>query len=83
MQQHSYTYQSDFAKKYFAQGFEEGIKEGIKEGQQKVLSKLLVRKFGELPDWAQQRLRAASDADIERWLERVLVAGTLDDVFAD
>jgi hypothetical protein len=47
------------------------------------LRKQLGRKFGELPDWAQQRLRAASVADIERWIDRVLVAGTLDEVFAD
>lgn len=38
---------------------------------------------GELPGWAHERLQAASDADIDRWLERILVAGTLDDVFAD
>ncbi|HWN67242.1 MAG TPA: hypothetical protein VNM90_06355 [Haliangium sp.] len=79
MKTHHYEFQSEWARRAAA----EGRKEGLKEGQQKVLSKLLGRKFGELPDWAQQRLRAASDADIERWIERVLVAGTLDDVFAD
>jgi hypothetical protein len=76
---HGYEYQSEFARRYVA----EGRKEGHKEGQQELLSTLLDRKFGALPDWAQQRLRAASEADIDRWAERVLVAGTLDEVFAD
>lgn len=71
MAMHEYEFQSEFARRYVA------------EGEQKLLTKQLGRKFGELPDWAQQRLRAASVADIERWAERVLVAGTLDDVFAD
>jgi hypothetical protein len=71
MAMHEYEFQSEFARRYVA------------EGEQKLLTKQLGRKFGELPDWAQQRLRAASVADIERWGERVLVAGTLDDVFVD
>jgi len=75
---HHYEYQSEFARKYV----EEGRKEGVKEGRQEVLAKLLGLKFGELPDWAVQRLRAADDADLERWTERVLTAPTLDDVFA-
>jgi hypothetical protein len=70
-----YEYQSEWARRAAAEGRKEGIEEA--------LSKQLAHKFGELPDWAKQRLRAASDADIERWLERVLVAGALDDVFAD
>jgi hypothetical protein len=37
MQQHNYTYQSDFAKKYVAEGIEEGKKEGRKEGRKEGL----------------------------------------------
>ncbi|HWN67243.1 MAG TPA: hypothetical protein VNM90_06360 [Haliangium sp.] len=67
----SYEYQSEFARRHVAEGFKQA------------LTRQLGRKFGELPDWARQRLQTASKADIERWGERVLVAGTLDDVFAD
>ena len=76
---HHPEYQSEFARKYV----EEGRKEGHKEGRSELLTRQLGVKFGELPDWALQRLRAAGDADIERWAERVLVAATLDDVFRD
>ena len=47
-----------------------------------MLLKLLGRKFGELPDWAVQRVRAADDTDLDRWTERFLNAASLDDVFA-
>ena len=74
---HHYEYQSEFARKYV----EEGRKEGVKEGRQEVLTKLLGLKFGELPDWASQRLRAADDTDLARWTERVLTAASLAAVF--
>jgi hypothetical protein len=66
-----YEFQSEFARKY------------AKEGEQKLLVKQLGLKFGELPAQVMQRLRVATDADLERWAERVLTALTLDDVFAD
>jgi hypothetical protein len=66
-----YEYQSEWARRAFA------------EGEQKALTIMLGGKFGELPDWAKQRLQAAGEADIERWSERALVAGTLDEIFAD
>jgi hypothetical protein len=78
-----YEFQSEWARRAAAEGRKEGIKEGIKEGQQELLSTMLGGKFGKLPDWAVQRLGAASDADLRRWAERVLIAGTLEDVFAD
>jgi hypothetical protein len=79
---HHYEYQSEFARKYVEEGRKDGLEEGRKDGQQAMLIKLLGLKFGELPDWAVQRLQAADDSDLERWAERVLSAPTLDDVFA-
>jgi hypothetical protein len=72
---HGYEFQSEFAKKYAA--------EGRKDGEQKILLRQLTVKFGELPDGILQRIRAADDAYLERWAERILVARTIDDVFAD
>jgi hypothetical protein len=82
MSLHGYEFQSEFAKKYAA----EGRKEGLEEGQRKIrkiLIKQLTVKFGELPDAILQRIRAADDEYLERWAERILVAQTIDDVFAD
>lgn len=47
-----------------------------------LLSKQLRLRFGELPTWVNERLQEASDEQFDRWLERVLIAGTLDSVFA-
>jgi hypothetical protein len=86
MQQHNYTYQSDFAKKYVAEGLEEGIKEGTKKGielgYRAVLRELLQQRFGELPADALARLDEADADTLDAWARRVLTAGSLADVFA-
>jgi hypothetical protein len=71
-----YEYQSDFAKKYVAQG----RKEGRKEGELNLLLRLLRARFGELPEAAVTRIEAAEIAQLEQWGERVLSAKTLAEV---
>jgi predicted transposase YdaD len=61
---------------------EQWIAEGMAQGQASALSKLLALKFGELPPAYATRLASASLAELDAWLERVLRAATLDDVFA-
>jgi hypothetical protein len=67
-----YEYQSDFAKKYVAQGRQ--------EGERALLLKQLRTRFGELPAAAVARVESAEVALLERWGERVLSAKTLADV---
>lgn len=74
MQQHKYTYQSDFAKKYVA--------EGLEQGYRKLLGTLLQQRFGELPAEVQARLDAADADTLSAWGRRVLTAASLADVFA-
>jgi hypothetical protein len=81
MQQHNYTYQSDFAKKYFSQGIEEGKKEGIELGYREVLRDQLQQRFGELPADVMARLDEAEADTLRAWARRVLTAGSLADVF--
>ena len=78
MQQHNYTYQSDFARKYVA----EGVKEGTKKGYRELLRKLLQQRFGELPADVMARLEEADADTLDAWGGRVLTAGSLADVFA-
>uniref|UniRef100_UPI003D0E2443 DUF4351 domain-containing protein n=1 Tax=Haliangium sp. TaxID=2663208 RepID=UPI003D0E2443 len=65
------------------EGIKEGRKEGIKEGQQELLLKLLTLKFGQLAEGVEQRVLAADAAALDRWAAQVLVADSLDDVFAE
>ena len=74
MDRHNYTYQSDFAKKYVA--------EGIKRGYRETLGKLLQQRFGALPTDLVARLDEADIDTLGTWIGRVLTAGSLADVFA-
>jgi hypothetical protein len=78
MEQHNYTYQSDFAKKYVA----EGTKKGIELGYRALLRKQLQQRFGDLPADVMARLEEADADTLETWGGRVLAAGSLADVFA-
>ena len=64
------------------QGMQQGIERGRIEGERTVLGRQLLRRFGELPKSASERLVGASMVDLERWADRVLDAKSLDDVFA-
>jgi hypothetical protein len=78
MQQHNYTYQSDFAKKYIA----EGRKEGTKNGYRELLLDLLQQRFGDVPADMGAKLDEADANTLRAWGRRVLTAASLADVFA-
>ena len=58
-----------------------GIEKGKQQGEVIMLKRLLTRRFGPLPTWAEQRLEQASLQELEGWAERVLEAQRLEDVF--
>ncbi|HZF13187.1 MAG TPA: hypothetical protein VFE33_30720 [Thermoanaerobaculia bacterium] len=80
-----YEYQSDFAKKYVAQGRTEGLTQGLTEGFTKgrteeaaraVLTVLRVRGLA-VPDAVRERILAQKDPErLERWLEKAAVAAS-------
>ena len=64
------------------QGVSEGRTEGRTEGRAETLLRLLTRRFGPLPPTIEPRLRAATNADLDRWTDRILDCPTLDAIFA-
>ena len=64
-------------------GRQEGRKEGRKEGEQILLQRMLTRRFGDLPEWAQQQLLKASPKQLEQWADRLLDAPSLLELFND
>ncbi|TVR67388.1 MAG: DUF4351 domain-containing protein [Candidatus Competibacteraceae bacterium] len=54
--------------------------EGRQEGEAALLRRLLVRRFGALPAWAEACLAQASLEQLEAWGDRVLDAATLAEV---
>jgi hypothetical protein len=51
--------------------------EGKAEGEANVLKRQASRRFGELPAWAEQRIAAASSAQLDLWLDGILDAQNL------
>jgi hypothetical protein len=66
-------------------GRQEGLQEGRQEGRQEegvfFLRRLLIKKFGDLPESVETRLTEASIADLELWGDRILDAKTLTEIF--
>ncbi len=73
-----YEYQSDFAKKYVAQGRTEGRAEGrTEEAARALLTVLRVRGIA-VPDAVRERILAQKDPErLERWLEKAAVAASV------
>ncbi|MEM9493665.1 MAG: hypothetical protein AAGC55_31235, partial [Myxococcota bacterium] len=74
MERNTYNYQSEFARKYFEQGHA--------QGRRAVLRRLLVQRFGDLSTQVEDRLARASMDELERWLDRVIPARSVDEVLA-
>ena len=68
-------------EKGIAKGIEKGIAKGIAKGEALLLQRLLVRRFGALPNKVVNQIATATTSQLENWGDRVLDAATLDDVF--
>ncbi len=62
---------------------EQGIEQGIHMGLRRVVRRLLIERFGPLPESIETRLTNASAEQLETWSLNLLKARTLDEVFAD
>jgi len=66
-----------------ANGLEKGIEKGIEKGQRALLSRTLERRFGSLTAAQRARIDVATAPEIERWVDRLLVASSVDDLFEE
>jgi hypothetical protein len=64
------------------QGRQQGLQQGRQEGEAALLLRLLERRFGPLPGWAQARIADADRETLENWGLRLLDGGSLEDVLA-
>ena len=83
-----YEYQSDFAKKYVAQGRDQGLAQGVAQGRaeeagRNLLTVLRVRGIA-VPEAARERIVAEQDPErLEHWLEKAVVATSIDEVLRE
>jgi hypothetical protein len=61
----------------------EGEAKGRAEGRAEILTKLMTLKFGAVAPGFVTRIEAGTSDELDRWVERVLTATSVDDVFAD
>ena len=67
--------------KGLAEGKAKGLAEGRAEGRAELLARILRRRFGDLPEWVEIRLREATPAQLESWADHALDATHLEAVF--
>lgn len=67
-------------RKGMKEGLQRGRQRGIEEGQRGALLRLLEHRFGALPAGVRERIAHAKRAELERWLDAVLTAPTLEAV---
>jgi hypothetical protein len=56
------------------------LAEGKIEGKAESLKRLLTRRYGPLPAWAEQRIDAATAAQLDGWLDGIFDAANLEDL---
>ena len=71
------------AQEWEQRGIATGELRGTRKGEQQLLRRLLIRKFGKLPDAVERRLIEADTEQLEQWADNVLFAQTLAEVFED
>ncbi len=70
-----------FREEGMQQGMRQGIDQGVKLGEATLLRALLEKRFGTLPDRADQKLNGSTTRELELWAERILDAENLDTFF--
>ena len=63
------------------EGREQGREQGLRLGKAALLKDLTNQRFGELPQWAVERLDRADVDTLDRWSRRLLAAKHLESVF--
>ncbi len=63
------------------QGREQGREEGIVLADASTLRRLLARRFGSLSEENEEKISQATKQQLESWLDNILDAKTLDEVF--
>jgi len=70
------------ARQLIEKGMEKGIEKGLDAGRREILRRVLERRFGPLAEPNASRLSHASAAEIDRWIDQMLDAPSVDDALS-
>jgi hypothetical protein len=95
MRSGTYEYQSEFARKYVAQGREEGrqegreeglqegLQQGLQKGEKEALLEVLAARGVKVDAAARQRIQECTQlAQLKRWLRRAVTVQSVQELFA-
>lgn len=71
---------NSFSERFREQGRQEGVRQGLLQGESTALLRVMNHRFGDIPDPARRRIEAADPETLLRWLDRALVAASIDEV---
>ena len=67
-------------KKGLEEGRQEGLLEGERKGELAIIRRLIEKRFGAIPSWAEQRLADRSTVELEDLSVRALDAQSMEDL---
>ncbi|WP_281103774.1 Rpn family recombination-promoting nuclease/putative transposase [Vreelandella jeotgali] len=68
----------NWAKRERQEGRREGRQEGEVKGEAKLLKTMIVSKYGECPEWVQEKLNEADSEQLGAWGQKIFQASTLE-----
>jgi hypothetical protein len=78
----TYGYQSDYARRYYAEGKAEGQAEGKAEGEARAVLAFLDARGIEVPDPVREDILGCTDLDqLDTWIRRAVTANKAQDLF--
>jgi flagellar biosynthesis/type III secretory pathway protein FliH len=82
MRSGTYEYQSEFARRYLAQGREEGLQKGLQEGEMRALLEVLEARGLLVDEQARQRIVACTELEqLKRWLRKAVSVQSVQELF--
>lgn len=83
----SMPYISSFERAGIEKGLEQGLQQGLQQGRlvgkAQLLKRQLLRRFGEVPVWAADKIDAADESLLESWVDVVFEAESMEAVFVN
>ncbi len=66
----------------YNRGMEQGMQQGVQQGELTLLRRMIEKRFGAVPGWAEERLSGWPPAELEALGVRLLDAKSLEDLLA-
>ena len=75
-----YPSEAQTVSSFYQRFHEKGRHEGVQQGEVVALMRVMRHKFGEIPEPTRQQIEAADPETLLKWLDRALVAASIDEV---